>query len=68
MTITVYAVQGEALDHLCWRTMRRTAGVVEEALELNPGIALTDRLAEGRAVLLPGTSPQPTRQLVNLWD
>ena len=34
----VYAHQGDTLDALVWRHLGRTAGLVERALELNPGL------------------------------
>ena len=36
----VYAHQGDTLDALVWRHLGRTAGLVEQALELNPGLCV----------------------------
>lgn len=67
----VTAIAGETLDALCWRTLGRTAGVTEQALELNPGLAAAGpKLAEGQAVILPeiNTAAPAIRETVNLWD
>lgn len=68
---TAYARQGDTLDALCWRELGATAGVVEDVLELNPGLAaLGAILPHGTAVLLPDRSAvkAPTVSSVNLWD
>lgn len=64
------AQQGDTLDALCWRHYGRTAGVVEQVLDANPGLAdLGPVIPHGTQVLLP---EQPVRaeqrQMVNLWD
>ena len=62
---------GDTIDALCWRTLGRTAGVTEQALALNPGIAaLGPILPEGRMVILPdiNTAAPQMRETVNLWD
>lgn len=69
----VYARQGDTLDLLCWRHLGRTAGVVEQALELNPGLCeLGSILPHGTAVRLPDPTTTTTaanvRPLVQLWD
>lgn len=67
----VYARQGDTLDALCWRHLGRTAGVVEVALEANPGLAdLGPVLPHGTPVDLPDpTSAAPARRaLIQLWD
>jgi phage tail protein X len=68
----VYAHQGDALDALVWRHLGRTAGLVEQALELNPGLcAHGPVLPHGTAVELPEittTATAPERPLVQLWD
>lgn len=67
---TVIAHQGDSLDALCWRHYGRTAGVTEQALEANPGLAdLGPVIPHGTAVTLPDAAPQAEqRQMVNLWD
>ena len=66
---TAKARAGEMLDELLWRTRGRTAGLVEQALELNPGLAdLGPLLPGGLAVLLPeATTAQPVHETVKLW-
>jgi phage tail protein X len=67
----VNAHQGDTLDLLCWRNLGTTAGVLEAAYLLNPGLAeLGPVLPEGRAVILPErpASALSTRETVNLWD
>jgi len=66
----VRANQGESLDALCWRHLRATRGVVEQALEMNPGLAdLGMVLPMGQVVELPDQVSLPARQpSVKLWD
>lgn len=68
----VTALQGDTLDMLCQRHLGRTAGVVEDALEANPGLAaLGPVLPMGAVVELPDVDANdsaPTRTLVQLWD
>ncbi|MDR2924707.1 MAG: tail protein X [Azoarcus sp.] len=64
----VRAQQNEPLDALCWRTMGRTAGIVEAVLALNPGLDRAALLPEGCRVRLPDAPKAPVRQLINLWD
>ena len=66
---TVRAAQGDTLDLICWRQYGRTAGVVEQVLEANPGLArLGPILPHGTLVQLPEIATQPHRQTVQLWD
>lgn len=68
----VYAHQGDTLDVLCWRHLGSTAGLVEQALELNPGLCAHGAvLPHGTAVNLPDITTTATaaeRSLVQLWD
>lgn len=69
MTRTVRAKQGDTLDRLCQRHLGTTAGVTEQALLLNPGLAeLGPVLPQGTAVHLPERATPPARPTVNLWD
>jgi len=65
----VYAHQNETLDHLCHRVLGRTAGVTEQVLDLNPGLAdLGPALPEGTPIKLP-MEPLRTQRIdtVQLW-
>lgn len=66
-----HALDGETLDEICWRALGRTAAVVEQALQLNPGLAdLGPRLPAGTPVTLPDApalAPE-MRETVQLWD
>lgn len=69
----VYAQQGDTIDALCHRHLGRTAGVVEQVLELNYGISLHGPILPiGTAVELPAPSPLTSgaveRHLLQLWD
>ncbi|MEQ4541133.1 MAG: tail protein X [Billgrantia sp.] len=66
---TVRAHQGETLDQLCYRILGVTAGVTEQVLRLNPGLAeLGPVLPEGTPVKLPEGQPvQPRTKTVQLW-
>ena len=67
----VRAKQGDTLDLLCHRHCGTTVNVVEQALELNHGLAdLEPILPHGLLVTLPEpTASSPTtQQLIQLWD
>lgn len=66
---TVTSKSGEMLDQLVWRHRGSTAGLVEKALELNPGLAdLGPVLPAGVAITLPDpAAAQPVRETVKLW-
>ncbi|QSQ38936.1 tail protein X [Xanthomonas translucens] len=68
----VYAQQGDTVDLLCWRYLGSTTGLVEQALELNPGLAqLGLVLPHGTAVDLPEvstTTNAAATATVQLWD
>lgn len=67
---TVIANQGDTVDAICWRYYGRTAGVVEQVLDANPGLAdLGPVIPHGTQVLLPEQVVRAEqRQMVNLWD
>lgn len=69
MTV-VYAHQNDTVDAICWRHLGATRGVVEQTLELNPG--LVDHgavLPHGTAVRLPQLTAKPAKKpMVKLWD
>lgn len=66
----VRSVQGDSVDSICWRYFQRTAGVVEQVLELNPGLAnLGAVLPSGTEIVLPKKQTQATvKKTVKLWD
>lgn len=70
-TFTATALQGETLDALCWRVLGQTENVVDQALELNRGLA--DQgvfLTEGQIIILPVQLPQavPEQKIIQLWS
>ncbi|TRX75268.1 tail protein X [Pseudomonas mangiferae] len=72
MTTIVRSQQGDTLDRLCWRHYGRTAGITEQVLEANPGLAhLGPLLPTGHPISLPDVmtaASAPERATVNLWD
>ena len=67
----VLSIEGDTLDLICWRELGRTAGVVEAALEANPGLAyLGPILPMGTAVEMPELAivEVETRDIAQLWD
>lgn len=64
------ADQGDTLDLICWRYYGRTAGVVEQVLEANPGLAdLGEVLPVGTLINLPALPAQAEKaRVINLWD
>eukprot|EP00952_Eustigmatos_sp_NYUAD-ZCMA_P000257 739-Eustigmatos_ZCMA.PRE.1 len=66
----VRAVQGDTVDLLCWRHLGVCAGVTEQTLALNPGLAdLSANLPAGTLVTLPDLpEATTTATTVQLWD
>jgi phage tail protein X len=67
----VRAQQYDTLDLLCMRHLGATANVVEQTLELNPGLAECGPfLPHGRLITLPEPTATTTKtaQTVQLWD
>ena len=60
------------LDNIIWRRYRRrTPGLVEKTLDLNPGLSdLGPYLPIGTVIRIPLDQPKsvPTLPLVRLWD
>ncbi len=62
---------GDVIDAVCWRVFGRTAGVVEEVLALNPGLAsYPEVLPPGVSIILPPSPavPAPAKRELSLWD
>jgi phage tail protein X len=49
------ALEGETVDEVCWRVLGYTRSVVEQVLELNPGLA-------GTGPRLPAGTHHPARR------
>jgi phage tail protein X len=71
MTLAI-ALQSEPLDALCWRMLGSTAGIVEQALGLTPGLAdLGPLLPAGTAIQLPAAAAAAAGSRmaeIALWD
>ncbi|PBK04015.1 phage tail protein [Pseudomonas abyssi] len=66
---TARAQQGDTLDAIAWRQFGRTAGVVEQLLQLNPGLADQGPIiATGTLIQLPDQPATNQTQALNLWD
>lgn len=69
-----YIVQGDGLsvDAIIWqRYQRRTPKLVEQTLDLNPGLAeLGPTIPHGTVVRIPRLAPPAERQVsvIRLWD
>ena len=66
----VRSVQGDTVDLICWRYYGRTAGITEQVLEANPGLAdIGAELPIGTLVTLPAQPATPTQATrLQLWD
>lgn len=70
MAVTVLSQQGDTVDLICHRHYGYTAGITEQVLDTNPGLAARGPvLPAGVTITLPDN---PTRaaasNTVNLWD
>ena len=67
---TVYAIQNDTVDAICWRNYRRSSGVVEAVLEANPHLSeFGTFLPMGTKVQLPELQTQQNKtQSIQLWD
>lgn len=70
MARTTRAHQYDTVDRICYRQFGRTAGITEQILELNPGLAeFGPVIPHGTLINLPDTPKQPQRKrTVQLWD
>lgn len=65
----IRSIQGDTVDRICQRVYGRTAGVTEQVLIANPGLA--DRgpiLPMGTLITLPDQAPQAESPMLQLWD
>lgn len=73
-TFETYIVQGDGLtvDTIIWqRYRRRTPKLVEQTLDLNPGLAdLGPMIPSGTRIRIPVLPPPTAREIsvVRLWD
>ncbi|CAM3017332.1 tail protein X [Acinetobacter celticus] len=67
---TIYAIQNDTVDAICWRNYGRSSGVVEAVLEQNAHIAnLGPLLPMGTKIFLPEIQTQQNKtQSIQLWD
>ncbi|GHB32841.1 tail protein X [Salinicola rhizosphaerae] len=70
MSRIVYAHQGDTVDAICQRIHGKTAGVTEQVLELNPGLAeFGPILPQGTPVAMPELARRQERtDTVQLWS
>jgi phage tail protein X len=63
------SIQGDTVDRICQRVYGRTAGVTEQVLIANPGLAdLGPILPMGTLITLPEQAPQAESPMLQLWD
>lgn len=67
---TITAQRGDMVDQLVSRRRGRTAGLVEQALDSNPGLAARGVLLDAGATFILPAAPAsaPTRETIKLWD
>ena len=70
MSRIVHARQGDTVDAICQRVHGATAGITEQVLERNPGLAdLGPILPQGTPVAMPDAAPRRRRTgTLQLWD
>ena len=63
------SLQGDPLDLILFRHYGYTAGITEQVLNLNPGLAtLGPILPTGTLINMPATPTQAEQPLIQLWD
>lgn len=64
------ALEGETVDAICWRNLRRTAPAIEQVLRANPNLADHGPfLPRGTPVVFPTSATAPaTTPMINLWN
>ncbi len=65
----IRSIQGDTVDRICQRVYGRTAGVTEQVLIANQGLAdLGPILPMGTLITLPEQAPQAESPMLQLWD
>lgn len=63
------SLQGDTLDLIMFRHYGYTAGITEQVLNLNPGLAaLGPTLPTGTLINMPAAPTQAEQPLIQLWD
>lgn len=61
--------QGDTLDLILFRHYGYTAGIIEQVLNLNPGLAtLGPIIPTGTLINMPAAPTQAEQPLIQLWD
>lgn len=61
--------QGDTLDLILFRHYGYTAGITEQVLNLNPGLAtLGPIIPTGTLINMPAAPTQAEQPLIQLWD
>lgn len=69
MGTRVTAMQGDTVELICYRHYGYTAGITEQTLANNPGLAaLGPVLPMGTTVVLPDQPAQQEKTTIKLWD
>lgn len=70
MSKTIYSLQNDTVDAICWRNYGRSSGVVEAVLEANSHLSeLGPLLPMGTKIQLPEIQTQQNKtQSIQLWD
>ncbi|WP_429124148.1 tail protein X [Aeromonas allosaccharophila] len=63
------SLQGDTLDLILFRHYGYTAGITEQVLNLNPGLAaLGPILPTGTIINMPAAPTQAEQPLIQLWE
>lgn len=63
------SLQGDTLDLILFRHYGYTAGITEQVLNLNPGLAaLGPILQTGTLINMPAAPTQAEQPLIQLWE
>lgn len=69
MAVTVISRQGDSVDLICHRHYGYTAGITEQVLAANPGLAARGPvLPAGVSITLPDAPAKAAAPVINLWD